>query len=66
MLFVVLLILTYTCFLCDCRKALFLREERADDILKLLEFFRTCKRANEYFYWDAQTNIKIGELKNIF
>jgi hypothetical protein len=53
-------------FLCDYRKALFLREERADDIPKLIEFFRTCKWANEYFYWNAQTDIKTGELKNIF
>jgi hypothetical protein len=56
----------YMSFLCDYRKALFLREEMADDIPKLIAFFRTCKRANEYFYWNAQTDIKIGELKNIF
>jgi hypothetical protein len=43
-----------------------MREERADDIPKLLEFFRSCKQVNEYFYWDAQTDKKTGELKNIF
>jgi hypothetical protein len=48
----------YVSFLCDSRKALFMREERADDIPKLLEFFQNCKQANDYFYWDAQTNKK--------
>jgi hypothetical protein len=43
-----------------------MREERADDIPKLLEFFWSCKRANEYCSSDAQTDKKIGELKNIF
>jgi hypothetical protein len=50
MLFMVIVILTYTCLFWDFRKALFMREERADDIPKLLEFFQTCKRAKEYFY----------------
>jgi hypothetical protein len=58
MLFMVIVILTYTCLFWDCRKALFMREERADDIPKLLEFFQTCKWANNYFYWDAQTDKK--------
>jgi hypothetical protein len=43
-----------------------MHEERADDIPKLLEFFQSCKCADEYFYWDAQTDKKTGELKNIF
>jgi hypothetical protein len=66
MLFMVIVILTYTCLFWDCRKALFMCEERADDIPKLLQFFRTCKRANEYFYCDAQMDKKTGELRNIF
>jgi hypothetical protein len=35
-----------------------MREERVDDLPKLLEFFQTCKWANDYFYWDAQTDKK--------
>jgi hypothetical protein len=47
----------------DCRKALFMREERADDIPKLLEFFQSCKSVNEYFYWDALIDGKTGAIK---
>jgi hypothetical protein len=43
-----------------------MRKERADDIPKLLEFFQSYKHANEYFYWDAQIDKKMGELRNIF
>jgi hypothetical protein len=39
MLFMVIVILMYTCLFWDFRKAPFMREERADDIPKLLEFF---------------------------
>jgi hypothetical protein len=53
-----------SCF--NFRKALFLRQEREEDILKLLEFFQNCKLANKYFYWDAQTDIDTGRIKNIF
>jgi hypothetical protein len=55
MMVTIVIILTCTCLFFNCKKALFMREERADDIPKLLEFFRSCKRANEYFYWDAVT-----------
>jgi hypothetical protein len=48
----------YASIFCNCRKALFMHEERADDIPKVLEFFQRCKRVNEYFYWDAQTDKK--------
>jgi hypothetical protein len=48
------------------KKAKFMREERSDDIPKLLEFFWHCKSTNEYFYWDAQIDGKIGTIKNIF
>jgi hypothetical protein len=41
------------CAIGVCRKVEFMHEERSDDIPKLLEFFRHCKSANEYFYWDA-------------
>jgi hypothetical protein len=34
--------------------------------MKLLDFFRNCKEANEYFYWDAQTDTDTGRIKNIF
>jgi hypothetical protein len=47
-------------------QALFMREERSDDIPKLLEFFQHCKSAKEYFYWDAQIDKKTGAIKNIF
>jgi hypothetical protein len=43
-----------------------MREERSDDVPKLLEFFRRCKSANEYFYWDAHIDGRTGVLKNIF
>jgi hypothetical protein len=45
---------------------MFIREEREDDIPKLLEVFQQCKCANEFFYWDAQTDKKAGHIKNIF
>jgi hypothetical protein len=45
---------------------MFIREEREDDIPKLLEVFQQCKCANEFFYWDAQTDKKTGHIKNIF
>jgi hypothetical protein len=45
---------------------MFIHEEREDDIPKLLEFFQQCKRANEFFYWDAQADKKMGHIKNIF
>jgi hypothetical protein len=32
----------------------------------LLEFFRSCKQTNEYFYWDAHTDMDTGRIKNIF
>jgi hypothetical protein len=51
-------------YVCYCnRKALFTHQEREDDILKLLEFFQKCKRANEYFYWDAQTDKETCRIK---
>jgi hypothetical protein len=54
------------CVIRVCRKAKFMREERLDDIPKLLEFFRHCKSANEYFYSDAQFDGRTDALKNIF
>jgi hypothetical protein len=32
----------------------------------LLEFFRHCNGANEYFYWDAQIYGQTSALKNIY
>jgi hypothetical protein len=49
-----------------CTKAKFMREERSDDIPKVLEFFQCCKSANEYFYWDARIDGRTDALKNIF
>jgi hypothetical protein len=49
-----------------CRKVEFMCEESSTDIPNLLEFFQHCKSANEYFYWDAQIDRKIGIIKNIF
>jgi hypothetical protein len=43
-----------------------MREERSDDIPKLLRFFWHCKSVNEYFYWDAQIDEKTCTIKNIF
>jgi hypothetical protein len=54
------------CAIRVCRKAEFMREERSDDIPKLLDFFRCYKSVNEYFYWDAQIDGRSGALKNIF
>ncbi|XP_066323332.1 protein FAR1-RELATED SEQUENCE 5-like [Miscanthus floridulus] len=34
-------------------KAAKAREEREDDLNKLLQFFRECKENNKYFYWDV-------------
>jgi hypothetical protein len=48
------------------RKALFLHQEWEEDIPKMLDFFQNCKRANEYFYWDAQTDTDTGRIKDIF
>jgi hypothetical protein len=52
--------------LVNFRKVEFVRKEREEVINKLLEFFRRCKRANEFFYWDAKTGLKTGEIVNIF
>jgi hypothetical protein len=49
-----------------CRKVLFARQEREDDIAKLLEFFQKCKGVNEHFYWDAQMDKDARRIKNIF
>jgi hypothetical protein len=43
-----------------------MREERLNDIPKLLEFFWRCKSENEYFYWDAQIDKETCTIKNIF
>jgi hypothetical protein len=32
----------------------------------MLEFFQNCKQENEYFYWDAQTDMDTGRKNNIF
>ena len=49
-----------------CRKVEKVREERDDDLNKLLQFFRECKKNNEHFYWDVDADPKTGVLKNIF
>ena len=48
------------------RKAEKVREERDDDLNKLLQFFRECKENNEHFYWDVDANPKTGVVSNIF
>jgi hypothetical protein len=48
------------------KKAAKAREEREDDLNKLLQFFRECKKNNKYFYWDVDADPKIGVIKNIF
>jgi hypothetical protein len=53
-------------FLNGHRKSAKTREEREDDLNKLLQFFRECKENNEYFYWDVNVDPKIGVIKNIF
>jgi len=49
-----------------CRKAEKVREERDDDLNKLLQFFRECKENNEHFYWDVDADPKTGVVRNIF
>ena len=46
-----------------CRKAEKVREERDDDLNKLLQFFRVFKENNEHFYWDVDADPKTGVLK---
>jgi hypothetical protein len=48
-----------------CRKAGKTREENADDIWKLIEFFRYCHEQNPQFYWDVDCD-KDGYIKNMF
>ena len=43
-----------------CRMAEKVREERDDDLNKLLQYFRECKENNEHFYWDVDANPKTG------
>jgi hypothetical protein len=47
------------------RKAQKAREEREDNLNKLLQFFRECKVNSEYF-WDVDADPKTRVLKNIF
>jgi hypothetical protein len=42
------------------------REEREDDLNKLLQFFRECKENNKHFYWDVDADSKSGVIRNIF
>ncbi|KAF0927627.1 hypothetical protein E2562_035234, partial [Oryza meyeriana var. granulata] len=37
------------------RKATNVRAENANDINKLLAFFKECKKNNKQFYWDIRT-----------
>lgn len=48
-----------------CRKAANVRAENADDISKLLEFFKECKKENPKFYWDIKVDEE-GIVKNVF
>ena len=48
------------------RKAEEVREERDDDLNKLLQFFRECKDNDEHFYWDVDADPKTGVVRNIF
>lgn len=43
-----------------------MKEERKDDLNKLLQFFRECKEQNEYFYWALDADQKTGVVKSIF
>ena len=47
------------------RKVEKVREERDDDLNKLLQFFRECKENNEHFYLDVDADPITGVLKNI-
>nr|XP_025883004.1 uncharacterized protein LOC112939687 [Oryza sativa Japonica Group] len=47
------------------RKAANVRAENADDISKLLEFFKECKKENPKFYWDIKVDEE-GIVKNVF
>lgn len=47
------------------RKAAASREERENDIPKLLEFFKEMKAHNEYFYYEVQVDSK-NVIKNVF
>ncbi|XP_072151368.1 protein FAR1-RELATED SEQUENCE 5-like [Setaria viridis] len=47
------------------RKAAIAREERENDIPKLLEFFREMKAHNEYFYYELQVDSE-NVIKNVF
>lgn len=53
----------------DCsnvdRKQEKMREEREDDLNKMLQFFRECTEQNEHFFWDLQTD-ETGVVKSIF
>ncbi|CAL5049424.1 unnamed protein product [Urochloa decumbens] len=48
------------------KKSEYARSERDDDLNKLLQFFRECKKNNDHFYWDVDADPKTGVLKNIF
>ncbi|XP_039851333.1 protein FAR1-RELATED SEQUENCE 5-like [Panicum virgatum] len=47
-------------------KAEKVREERDDDLNKLLQFFRECKENKEHFYWNVDADPKTGVVRNIF
>ncbi|KAG2609216.1 hypothetical protein PVAP13_4KG059516 [Panicum virgatum] len=46
-------------------KAEKVREERDDDLNRLLQFFRVFKENNEHFYWDVDAYPKTGVVRNI-
>jgi hypothetical protein len=48
------------------RKEAKAREDRDDDLHKLLQFFRECKENNDHFYWDVDTDPKTRVVRNIF
>jgi hypothetical protein len=62
---VVYLILVLICFLLISRRAAIAREERKNDISKLLEFFQEMRTQNERFYYEVQLD-ENNVLQNVF
>lgn len=48
------------------RKAEKAKEDREDDLNKLLQFFRNSKEQNEYFYWAVDADPQTSVVKSIF
>jgi hypothetical protein len=45
---------SYIAYLQPCRKAATAREQKADDINKMVAYFQQCKEENQQFFWDFE------------